>query len=518
MSSPNKSCSLDPAPTKLVKLCIDGLTPLITDIVNASLNSGIFPDDAKNALITPLLKKPSLDAEVLANYRPVSNVTFLSKVLERVVASRLKSFFVENSHYEKYQSAYREFHSTESALLKIREDIITSIGNRKAVLLVLLDLSSAFDTINHDKLICILRRQGIRGVVLDWFSSYLSNRKQRVVCTGATSSAFPLKTGVPQGSVLGPVLFTAYTSSLGCVLKDMGVGYHFYADDTQIYLSFDTAEEVNASQNMERCVQTVRDWMRLHELKMNDAKTELIYLSNRRQQLHKRSIMVGDQAIIPKNAVRNIGVFLDDGFTMERHVLCQSRNAFIALRSLSRIKQHLSPKCIETLIHAFISSKIDYCNSLYLGVPHCIIDKLQRVQNAAARLITGGRKHDRITPILYKLHWLPVCQRIKFKVLLTVYKAKHGMCPAYISDLIQDHTPSRALRSSDVALLSVPFTRSSYVKERSFAFAAPKLWNSLPLEIRNCNSMNSFKSNLKTFLFKEHFCNGTNFISQYDLV
>ena len=505
--SPKKSCSLDPIPTGLLGSCIDTVIPIITNIVNASLQSGIFPEEGKSALITPILKKPSLDAEVLGNYRPVSNLSFLSKVMEKVVAKRLRVYLEQHGYNENYQSAYREFHSTETALIKIKEDIVSAMGNRQAVLLVLLDLSAAFDTINHAKLLQILRKLGIGGVVLDWFTSYLTDRKQSIKCAGSVSSEFRLTTGVPQGSVLGPILFTAYTASLGKVLSKLGVEYHFYADDTQVYLSFDVAEEASTTKLMEKCILEIRDWMLEHSLKMNDDKTELMFIGNRGilSSLKRQNISVGDQVIRPKPHVKSLGVTFDEEMTFKRHVQNLCRSAYITIRSLSRIKQYLTPECLKTLVHAFITSKLDYCNSLYLGCPDYVISSLQSVQNATARLITGTRKYDHITPVLFNLHWLPVYQRIKFKVLLIIYKAKHGSSPSYITDLLRDHRPSRSLRSSDAGLLVIPFTRSTFLSERSFQIAGPRLWKKLPFYVRNSDTVDTFKTKLKTLLFKEHF-------------
>jgi hypothetical protein len=156
-------------------------------------------------------------------------------------------------------------------------------------------------------------------------------------------------------------------------------------------------------------------------------------------------------------------------------------------------------------VHAFVTSRLDYANALYLGSPQHIIDKLQSVQNAAARLITGHRKFDHITPILHSLHWLPIYQRIKFKVLLFMYKAKHGLAPSYISDLLTIYSPPRDLRSANRELFLVPFTRSTFIKESTFSHAGPKMWNELPEDIRRAQSLTTFKTKLKTYLFKQHF-------------
>ena len=236
--SSNASCVNDPLPTKLLKSCLlDTLLPVITKIVNLSLHSGIFPDLYKTALVKPLLKKISLDPEVLKNFRPVSNLTFVSKLIEKVVASQFVSHVENNNLIEKFQSAYKPFHSTESALLCVSNDILHAIDNKHCVSLTLLDLSAAFDTIDHNILLNILRNDlGIQGVALQWFQSYLSKRSQCISTDNVQSEPLDVPYGVPQGSVLGPLLFCAYTNQLGLIIQKHNLKYHIYADDTVILI------------------------------------------------------------------------------------------------------------------------------------------------------------------------------------------------------------------------------------------------------------------------------------------
>ena len=219
---PNKTCSLDCVPTWLIKRCVVELAPAIVTIINTSLSSGEIPPLFKEAVVTPLLKKPSLDNEVLKNYRPVSNLNFLSKLLEKVVARRLRSHIGKSNLNTTFQSAYKENHSTESALLRIHNDILRSIDNNQCVLLVLLDLSAAFDTIDQTLLLERLQHNyGVADSALKWFTEYLIGRSQKVKIQDTLSSPSDLKCGVPQGSVLGPILFSLYTGPLSEILGNM---------------------------------------------------------------------------------------------------------------------------------------------------------------------------------------------------------------------------------------------------------------------------------------------------------
>ena len=234
MSSPNKFCDLDPMPTVLLKACIDTLLGTITNIVNMSLRTSIFPDDFKQAHVNPLLKKTTLSKDNLKNYRPVSNLSFISKILETVVAKRLGSHITSNNLSTVFQSAYKKLHSTETALLKVHNDITLNMDNGRVTALTLLDLSAAFDKINHSILMDRLSVwYGVSGRALSWFRSYLSGRHQRVKIGDCFSSPLNISCGVPQGSVLGPLLFTLYTTPLSLVINRYHLSHHLYADDTQ---------------------------------------------------------------------------------------------------------------------------------------------------------------------------------------------------------------------------------------------------------------------------------------------
>ena len=506
-SSANKSCDLDPMPTELVKMALPDLLPLMTNIINKSLTSGTFPSIFKQALVTPLLKKQGLDSEIPKNFRPVSNLHFVSKVLEKIVAQQLNDHLQRNNLHEPFQSAYRQNHSTETALLRVQNDIINAIGKQKVVLLVLLDLSAAFDTVDHECLLATLQSLGVHDTALVWFHSYLTCRMQRINIKGTRSGVKNITCGVPQGSVLGPILFTIYTSSLGLLLREQQPQYHMYADDTSLYLCVKPSHLNEATQQISNCITLIQKWMCQHQLKMNEEKTEFIVISSKTtsRKISPSSLNVADSQITPSTSVRNLGVMFDQYAAMDVHVQNLCRGAYFQLKNIGALKRYLDKPSLESVVHAFVTSKLDYCNSLLCGLPSCLTTNLQRVQNTAARILTGTRKFEHITPVLRSLHWLPIDKRIIYKVLLMVYKAVHQLSPVYIQELIVSHNPSRSLRSSNQNLLHVPFTSSSLIQARAFNVAGPRYWNSLPCHIRAAPSIELFKSILKTHLFKDSF-------------
>ena len=205
--SPAKSCGLDPVSTWLMKQHAECLVPIITSIVNMSLADGVFPDQFKTAHVCPLIKKSTLDCNVLKNYRPVSNLPYISKIVEKVVDARLQKHLQDNQLYEPMQSAYRPAHSTETALVRVTNDLLCTIDNQQAVILILLDLSAAFDTVDHNILLQRLHEEiGVCWVPLQWFESYLTGRKQAIASNKTSSSECDLIYGVPHGSVLGPIM------------------------------------------------------------------------------------------------------------------------------------------------------------------------------------------------------------------------------------------------------------------------------------------------------------------------
>ena len=504
---PPKSSPRDPIPTFLLKELLHVLAPPITNIVNLSLSSGIFPDEMKLALVTPLLKKSSLSPEDLNNYRPVSNLSFLSKLVERVAARQLRSHLETTELYVPVQSAYRSYHSTETALLKVLNDLLLVADRGEAALLALLDQSAAFDTIDHGILLeRIQSRFGMDGTALAWLRSYLSNRIQAVSVAGVTSSPQRLHWGVPQGSVLGPILFILYSSPMHDIPPRFSVCDHYYADDTQFYTSFNLSAEgqCEAYRSMAGCIAEARLWMTANKLKLNEAKTEalLVYAVSSKRKPALTPLMVGGETIQLATTVRNLGVTLDSHLTLDAHVRSVCKKAFFHLYRISRIRKYLTQSATRQLVHAFVTAQLDYGNSLLAGLPAIRLDRLQRVQNAAARLIIGSRKYDPISPHLKALHWLPVRQRIDYKIAMLTFQSLGGSAPKYLSDLITRYRPTRTLRSSQSLDLAIPPTRLKAYGDRSFSRMAPYVWNSLPLSVRRLTSPSDFRSALKTHLFR----------------
>jgi hypothetical protein len=502
---PNKSSDLDVIPMWLFKNCLPELISIVHYIVNESLKTGQFPSQLKFATVKPGLKKPNLDVDELNNYRPISNLTYLSKLLEKVVHKQLVNYATENKLFANFQSGYRKFHSCETAVTKIHNDILVMSDKQENVVLLLLDLSAAFDTINHDILLSKLKRTyGVKGEVLEWLKSYLSNRKFKVVVKNCSSSGCTLEIGVPQGSILGPLLFILYTRDLESIVTKYGFTIHFYADDTQVYFSFNVHSSNPDLSRIKECFGEIKKWMTSNYLKLNDGKTEFIDIGYYVSPI--KSLDLGEVSAEPVDKAKNLGFIFDHQMNLNNHIDSVSQICYLNLRNLKRIAARLSYDLKVQLVHSNILSHIDYCNSVFGGLTEKNLFKLQKMQNNAVRFIFGlygKQRRVSIKPLLKKLHFLPVKYRIMFKVSMLVFKCLNNFAPEYLANLItlREVNKRSSRLDDDYCLLKTPKASKFTRTEAAFTYYAPTIWNELPYSIRSLTDTELFKKTLKSHFF-----------------
>ena len=380
----------------------------------------------------PLLKKTGLDTNVLANYRPVSNLPFLGKVIEKVVAQQITQHMSLQALGDDLQSAYKPGHSCETALVQVTSYILLSLDKGHAVLLTMLDLSAAFDLVDHETLLLRMRNLlGFSGKVIDWFRSYLAERSQSVLISCEQSSPVNLDTGIPQGSVLGPLMYLIYTLPMKQLLQSHGVQYHCFADDTQIYVKFSLQEGglSHSLHKLESCINDLKDWFTGNKLMLNTNKTEFIVFTSPRNQVKvnmEECVMhIGGDIIKPSKCVRDLGSYLDSNLSMDSHINMVIRSVYGQLRTTGKIRKFLDTDACATAINSLVTSRLDYNNALLFGVPEKSLRRLQIMQNQAARILAKVDCHEHITPVLVSLHWLPIRARIDYKILVLVYKCIH---------------------------------------------------------------------------------------------
>ncbi len=303
-----------------------------------------------------------------------------------------------------------------------------STVTHRELILVLLDLTAAFDTADHDILIQRLHVSvDLVGPALNWFSSYLKERSFYVSIGSFKSPETKIFSEVPHGSVPGPLLFNLYMLPLSIIIKKYNISYHSYADGTQLYISL-SSDDLSPVNKLANCINDINCWMYRNLLQLNTDKTEMLTVGPKRQKMYSH---LASLSLKYSEQVRKLGIILDTDLSFENHITNITRKVFCHLKNISKLRTFISQTDSQKLVHAFISSRLDYCKALFAGLSKQ--SRLRLIQNAAARVLTGTRKFEHITPLLKSLQWLPVQYRITFKIFLIVYKALNGLAPQYIS-------------------------------------------------------------------------------------
>jgi hypothetical protein len=317
---------------------------------------------------------------------------------------------------------------------------------------------------------------------------------------------------VPQGSCLGPYLYLAYASTLeDVVTDDMGTLTGF-ADDHGLRKSFkanDREREYQVIHELETSLSTIKDWMDSNRLQMNTAKTELILFGSKTQlqKCTSKHMNVSGDTLERSSEIKYLGVTLDQNLTLKRHIALKCQKASYNLHNIRLIRNSLNKEACKQVVHGLVLSHLDYCNSIFMGLSKGDIMKMQRIQNAAAKLILNLKKSESSTVALKTLHWLPIASRIQFKVLTITHKCIHGQAPGYLTYLLKlrQNTQYNLRSEKGTNILEIPRTKAKTFADRSFSVFAPTLWNSLPDYLRQIVNLEQFRKALKTYLFKEHY-------------
>jgi len=488
----------DPIPAFLLKENIDIFIPYWLEIVNLSLEIGSM-DCLKSAVILPLIKALGslVDKDNYKNYRPVSNLLFLSKLIERVVDSRLDRHMTLNNLHSNHQFGYKKYHSTETILLKILNNLLISCDENMPSVVLLLDLSAAFDTVDHNKLLEIIYNDiGIRGKAYSWCKSFLVNRTFKVKIGNDYSDIETLLYGVAQGSVLGPRFFNIYTKPLYKYIEPTGFDIDGYADDNQLLKRFLPVQQGYAlADSIQHCLNCILQWMNEYFLRLNQEKTKILVIAppSIRKQIKIGGVFLRNTCVRFVESAKDLGVILDSELSFDSQINKLVKACFMVIRKLYSIKPFLSSDHLKSIVCTNVFSQLDYCNSLYYGISSASIKKLQQVQNSAARLVRPKNSALSLENVFYNCHWLRVNERILFKLLLTVHKCINHTAPHSLCALITFGDSERTKKLHETKV------KTKY-GERAFSHSGPKLWNLLPLSIRTEENTVKFKSSLKSFL------------------
>lgn len=502
--NPFKSTGPDGISPRVLKAFSATLADSVTQLVNESLSTSVVPLSCKRATVTPIYKKG--DPLSAGNYRPISLLNSLSKVLERVAHSQLRSY-IENKPADYHpilppqQFAYRSGHSCEDLLSRCINDWHRALDTGQVVGVVLLDMSKAFDCVDHELLLLELQSCGVSGSALSWLCSYLHGRVSRVgSSTILPGEDFSSTRGVPQGSVLGPLLFTLYIRSLPSVLHHCSSS--LYADDVQLYVS--NADPHKVVTMLERDVADVRVFLEGRGLNLNECKTEFLLLHRPSFHLPLPSLRIGNTVIPPSVTARYLGLVIDHHLSFAAHISALRGKVAAKLQAFQRVRHQFTTHACRTFYLCFIQSTLEYgSNSFVHSLHKCDYDQLIRLSKRAQRVVFGFPSRAHTDPIRRRNLLCSIESRYNFKLFVLVFRCLHGFASPLLQDMFHlqcdaTHT-SRATRSQATFGISLPSARTRFGLF-SLSFLAADRWNSLPCSLRCISSHTLFCQQLRLLL------------------
>lgn len=474
------------------------ILPTLTFIFNASIKQGIFPEQWKSSLVRPLNKIPS--PRVCQDFRPISILPVLSKGLERIVHWQIVDFLNAHNILNTFQSGFRPNHSTETALLRVTDDIRWAMECKKVTILTLFDFSKAFDCVNHRLLLLKLRAVGFSPGALSWMSSYISDRRQCVRVGDTTSECEPVTCGVPQGSILGPLLFSLYVNDINTQITHCK--FHMYADDLQIYKHFKVQDIDQAIGDVNSDIFQIVSWTKRHGLKLNPTKTKPIIICHSRLRNtidtdNIRPITVDGTTLPYYDKVKNLGITFNTTLTWTDTVVETCNKIFAGIHSLKRLQRFLPEHIKLMLVKSLIFPHFHYCNSVYNDLTTTLADKLQRTQNYCIRFVYDLRWDERITIYYVRSRTLKLLDERSIKILSLLYSIRQNDCPKYFSDTFEV-VLQRSARDTrfGATVLRIP-NHNSVIFDKSFTVTACRLWNSLPTNLQSIQNRRRFVLSLR---------------------
>ena len=498
----SQSVGTDSISLRMLKPLIDILLPSLCHLFNYSLQCSCFPDLWKQALIKALPKIPT--PSLPSHYRPISLLCIIAKMLEKIVYYQVIEFVNSNNLFNKLQSGFRKMHGTGTALLRILEDLRIAKGHGMVTVMVLLDYSKAFDTVIHPLLLAILRHLKFSEPSIKWFEAYLGHRQQSVIGDEKNSSWANNPLGVPQGSILGPLLYSLYTFAITSVIRFCK--YHLYADDLQIYVSCKPCDLAITVAKINEDILRLQDWSKLHGLKINANKTQCIIVGptgNINLKTTPKISVMGEEIPYVKK-VKNLGIIIDDtlSFTPQVSAICQK--VFLTLHHLYKFKANTPTETRLKLVKTLVMPLFDYCDFLYCDLDADNLYRLQKSQNSAVRYILDVKRREHITPHYVKLGLLKIRERHELHSLVITYKILQGYAPAYLSDLFTVMGDVRARPSRAHPLYLQAPRVGKDVPSKCFTVWGYRLWNNIPNTLWSCTSTSVFTARLTNLLAQRY--------------
>ena len=488
----NSSAGYDGIDIKVIKKIIHLISEHLSAIFNQCLECGEFPTALKIAKVTPIFKSGS--TEILSNYRPISVLPVFSKILEKCIYNRLLEFIIKCNILNTNQYGFREGHSTSSALIDFIHKVVSAIDKGETMLGLFLDLRKAFDTLDHDIMIEKLQMLGIRGTILNLFKSYLSNRKQMVIMNKSKSQLKHIRCGVPQGSILGPLLFLLYINDI--VHASNILKFILFADDTSIFLSHKNIHTLQSNFNNE--IKLIFQWFNSNKLTINEKKTNFIIFTKKTFNKESISIKIGESAIQRVSSTKFLGVVIDEKLSWANHVdiicnkLCKSIGVMYKLKSLPT-------SILRMIYYAIMYPYLHYAITVWGNCALVHQERLFKLQKRAIRIINHESFLAHTSPMFYSCNMLQYRDIYIYETGVFMYLCQNHYLPEYLLNLFIFNSDVHSYNTRSAAHFHLPNVRTS-VNQKSIIFQGPFLWNSIPTEIKNSCSLNVFKRRYKRFL------------------
>ena len=506
----NKSCGPSSIPLKLLSQIPDLIIVPLANIINISFSTGEYPDLLKIVKVIPIHKGGS--TQDVNNFRPISLLSIFDKIIEKITHKRLYSFLEEHNILYENQFGFRKNNSTAYALAQITDNIKNSIDKGKYGCGIFIDLRKAFDTVNHDILLLKLEHYGIRGVMLKWFQSYLTDRKQFVSFNGNSSDVLNVKCGVPQGSVLGPLLFLLYINDLPNVSKILN--FYLFADDTNIYYESNSLTELEKSVNRE--LDKLYLWLNVNRLSLNIDKTNYIIFHPFNKPLKQQiTIKINKKAIQEKKSLKYLGVLIDANLNWKYHISYITKKISRSIGIMYKLRPFLPLNIMKNVYYSLIYSQITYAIEVWGSACKTELKKILVLQKRAMRMMTFNDQYPTIPgplsssdPIFVKLEILKVDDIYKYQISKFIFKCLNQLTPVNFhewykySHTVHDYNTRSNFNSDNLTLnkLFVPFARTTNYGLKQLKINGPRIWNDLPSFIRIQSNLNVFLKKLKLHL------------------
>jgi hypothetical protein len=494
----SKAAGIDNIGAKILKYCGDTIVCPITSIINNCINAGIFPDQLKDAYVLPIHK--GADKSDLNNYRPISILPTISKIFERHITNQLKSYLDKHELLHSYQSGFRQNHSCQTSLIRLVDSWLQYIDSGRMVGSIFLDLRKAFDLVDHDILLEKLSMYHFSDNALALMKSYLSNRRQCIKIGSRQSSFQYIKTGVPQGSILGPILFLIYINDIPSFVKNSTID--LYADDSTLHVSDYNIHNIQL--NLQNDLDRIATWCSFNNMSIHPNKTKCMLLSKARCSTDKLRLNINGILLEQTKEFNLLGVTIDEHLTWQSHInsVCRKLNFKLAL--LKRINYFINYETKKLFYNSYILTTMDYCCALWCSATQSHLRKIHSIQKRAAKIILNKPYSTPSAPLFKELGWLTFNNRCTFLTGSIVHKFVIGAMPSYFNNVIHiSNNNVYALRSiTHTDISSIPF-KTNYGK-RAFSFRSRTIWNSIPISIRQVSSNTTFKIKFKEYLQTNH--------------